>query len=123
MNKRNKLKEAIATVRGATALLLTFSSPFIVLGVIALGRVFNDGPDELFLMGYEPLYKFWGAQASNLDVVVFCVIAIICVCIVILRRYLHYKNDIEFLRSKGIYDINEDGKIDSFADDLFDENT
>ncbi len=120
IKKRNKFKEMAATVRGAVYLFCMYNSLFIVFGVISLSRIFEFGAGGEFRIGNVPIVKWMGAGASNLDVFLFCATGVVLVTIVIVRRYFYFRKDIELLRSKGIYDVNKDGKIDSFADNLFD---
>jgi len=119
--KRNRLAEVLATAKGVLVSLLSFGGFFIIFGVISLERIFNEGALGDFRLGNVPIPKWQGASASNLSVFIFCLVGIVAVVIAIVIRYFYYRKDLEYLRSRGIYDLNKDGKIDSFEDKWLDD--
>ena len=116
-----RIKEALATIKGAIFLFLIFGFPFILFGVISLGGIIYKGALEDFKIGNVEIPKFMGAGASYLDVFIFCIIGILAVAISIYARYRHHKATIDLLRSKGIHDYDGDGKIDNFTDKFLDD--
>ena len=122
MAKRDHISETQATIRGVLEIFFVWGLGFILLGVLALNAVLNGEWDERFTVGNVPIPKFYGAGASNLDMLIFCVIGLVCICVAIVRRYLYYRGIIETLRKKGIEDYDNDGRVDSFADDFLDED-
>ena len=119
--KRNHFKEALATAKAALYMFFLFGTFFIVIGVISLDRMLTIGPLEDFRLGNVPIPSWQGASASNVSIFVFCLVGLVTVAIAILLRYLYYRKDIEYLRNKGIYDVDEDGKIDTFKDKWLDD--
>ena len=81
----------------------------------------STGPLEDFRLGNVPIPSWQGASASNVSIFVFCGVGLVVVTLVIVLRYLYYRKDIEYLRSKGIYDVDEDGKMDTFKDKWLDD--
>jgi hypothetical protein len=118
---RSKVREALATVRGALFRFLVLAAPFIVIGVIALGRVLNDGPLEEFLVGSVPIPKFQGAGFNSIHVVVGCGVAIVALAIALTIRYFQHRGKLRALRSRGVTDFNGDGKPDVFTDRFLDD--
>jgi hypothetical protein len=98
-----------------------FGGVFIIFGVISLDRIFTMGPLEDFRIGNVPIPSWQGASASNVSVFIFCLVGLLTVVIAIVLRYLHHRKNLEYLRSKGIYDGDGDGKVDSFEDRWLDD--
>ena len=71
--RRNRIAETFATAWGAAKLVLIFGSPFLILGVISLGRIFSSGPFVQFALGDAYIPKFMDASATNLTVFSSCV--------------------------------------------------
>lgn len=117
--QRDHLVEFLATIRGAIGSFLITGSGFILLGVIALKGALAGDWHEPFLLGNVPIPTYYGAGASNSDVVIFCSVGILFLAIVIVRRYLYYRDVVEALRKKGITDYD---KVDSFADNFLDDD-
>ena len=118
---RDRSEERAATIGGALGMILLRGSPFILFGVISLDKVLNEDMHGPFRLGNVPIPYFDGAGATNLYVFSFCVFGFVAVLIAVLMRYLHYRKDLEYLRSKGIRDANNDGKVDSFGDSWLDD--
>lgn len=118
---RSKLRETLATLRGALFLFSVLGSFFFIFGVISLGRMLSGDPLGEFRLGNVPLPRWQGAGAANIHVFIFCLVGIVTVAVAIVIRYFYYRKTIEFMRSRGINDIDKDGKIDSFADKHWDD--
>ena len=119
--KRNHFLEALATAKAALSMFLILGSFFILFGVLSLDRMIRIGPLEDFRIGNVPIPSWQGASASNVSIFVLCLVGLVTVVVAIVMRYLHYRKDIEHLRSKGIYDVDEDGKMDMFKDKWLDD--
>ena len=102
-------------------LFLCFGSFFLLFGVIAIGRVVNEGPMETFRVGQTDIPKWLGAGATNLGVTLFCLAGLVVLVFCIILRYAQHRDALEFLRSRGIDDFDGDGKVDSFADSFLDD--
>ena len=118
---RDPVGEALATARGFLFLLVAFCFFPIILAVIALDRIRTYGPLERFQLGNTDIPWMYGSGASNLDVLIFSVAVVVALIIGIVIRYYYFREKIDFLRSKGMTDLNKDGQIDSFADDHIDD--
>jgi len=119
--KRNKLKEAYTTAKGAIILVLVYGFLFIIFGVISLDRIIENGSDQIFALGSVPIPKFLGAGATNLSVFLFSLAGFILIVFAVAVRYFQHKSKLKFMRENGIYDLNKDGKVDSFEDDFLDD--
>ncbi|MCC6559886.1 MAG: hypothetical protein IT478_00900 [Xanthomonadales bacterium] len=112
---------AFATLRAALAHFLAYASLFIVLGTIAVGRALTVGWLEPFRIGEVEVPKFMGTHASNVAVAVFCAVAVAAVAVGFVVRYFHSRSFLARLRSRGVTDINSDGKTDVFTDKFLDD--
>jgi hypothetical protein len=118
---RHHLEEIFAALRGSVFWFSVLGLPFIVLGVIALGRIDKDGPNGAFLVGNTPVPKFLGAGTSNLDVVIFCGVAVLAVAVGLVIRYFQHIEKLRFLRGRGVRDFDRDGKVDAYTDKFLDD--
>ena len=121
MFARFRLKEAVATARGALLYFTVYTFFFWLFGVIALGRVFTHGPLETFEVGSVPIPKWQGAGFTNLDVAIFCGVGILALAVAFIVRYVQHREKLQALRSRGIEDFNKDGKVDTFTDRFLDD--
>lgn len=120
---RDHIGEFFATTRGFLVMFIGFGFFPTVLGFIALSRVQTFGPLERFRLGNTEIPKFMGAGASNLDVLILCVVALVALVVGLVIRYFYFRDKLNYLRSKGFTDLNKDGLTDSFADDHIDDLT
>lgn len=121
MPSRSPTREALSTLGHGLLYFFGYSSPFWILGVIALGRVFTLGPMEVFLLGSVPIPKWQGAGFTNLDVVIFCGVGIFALVVAFVVRYVQHREKLRALRSRGVTDFNQDGKPDVFTDRFLDD--
>lgn len=119
--RRNRLSELLATARGAAKLVLIFGSPFLVFGVISLGRIYSSGPFSQFALGDVFIPKLMHPGATNLAVFSFCSAGLLLVVVAVLWRYFHHRKTLKYLRQKGVRDFDADGKTDNFADKFLDD--
>ena len=112
---------AFATLKAALLHFIAFSSLFLVLGVIAIGRALSHGWLEPFRIGNVEIPKLMGSHATNVAVAVFCAIAVVAIAVGYVVRYFHYRSFLARLRARGVTDINNDGKTDVFTDRFLDE--
>ena len=118
--KPTKLQLIYATISRSFGYYLLYNSLFIVLGVISIGAIITSGPLEPFKIGNTVIPRFI-VGGTNLSVALLCLVGIILVTFVFIRRYLHHRKTINFLRRKGLYDYDGDGKIDTFMDEFLDD--
>lgn len=112
---------ALATLRATVAWFFLYSFFFIVWGTIAVGRIIQFGAMEPFRLGSVEVPKLMGAHASNLSVAIFCGAAIATIAGGLLYRYLYFRSFLAKLRSKGVTDLNKDGKVDVYTDSFLDD--
>lgn len=112
---------ALATLRATLGWFLAYSGIFIVWGVIAVDRAIRLGPMERFRLGEVEVPKLMGGHASNLSVAIFCVVAIATIAASLAIRYFHYRSFLAKARSKGVTDLNGDGKVDVYTDNFLDD--
>ncbi len=118
---RNRIAELWATIRGAFFLFFSAGSLFIVFGVISLGRMIEFGAHSAFKLGNTEIPKWQGAGATNIGVFIMCTVGLLAVVVAILLRYQQHKKTLELFRSRGVTDMDGDGKVDSFADRFLDD--
>ena len=118
---RHRMAEALATVRGASLLVGVLASPFLVLGAFSLAAILRGDALSSFAIGQATPFKFMGAGATYLNVLIFCAIGFLSVLAVVVLRYRHHREMVEFLRARGVTDYDRDGRRDSFADRFLDD--
>lgn len=112
---------ALATLRATLAYFLAYSGIFIAWGVIAVDRAIRLGPMERFRLGDVEVPKLMGGHASNLVVAIFCGVAIATIAVGLAIRYAHSRTFLAKARSKGVTDLNGDGKVDVYTDRFLDD--
>lgn len=120
-NDRFRSTFALATLRATLRWFLAYAGIFIVWGVIAVDRVIRLGPMERFRLGDVEAPKLMGGHASNLAVAIFCGVAIVTIAVGLAIRYFHSRAFLARARSKGVTDLNGDGKVDVYTDRFLDD--
>jgi hypothetical protein len=118
---RSGVREFWSTAGHGLAYFFGLTSLFWIFGVIALDRAIKLGPMEVFRIGSVPIPKWEGAGFTNLDVLIFCGVAIVALAVALVVRYLHHRGKLRALRSRGITDFNQDGRRDVFTDRFLDD--
>jgi len=119
---RDKVSETIATIRGFFVKFFVFGLMFFILGTIALANALDSNWGGIFTLGNVPIPKFYGAGATNYQVFILCIVALVVLAFAIVSRYFYYRSIIQALREKGITDYDNDGQVDSFADSFLDDD-
>ena len=119
---RDKVSEVFATIRGFLVKFFLYGLIFFIFGTIALANAVDDGWNAIFLLGNVPIPKLYGAGATNYQVFILCAVALIALFLALISRYFYYRNVIQALREKGITDYDNDGEVDSFADNFLDDD-
>lgn len=115
------IEEIVAAIRGTLLWFTVLGSPFIVLGMIAIGRALDTGPLARFAILRRPFGTFLGAPVSNLDVAILCGMALVVLVVGLVVRYFQHREKLRFLRGRGIRDLDKDGQVDTYTDQFLDD--
>lgn len=121
MLKVSPTKAKIHTLKTFLQCFLGFNSLFIVFGVLSFSRIMKYGALEPFKIGEVIIPKIV-VGGTNLSVFLLCSVGLTVITTLLLYRYFYYRNIIKKLREAGIYDFDDDGKVDTFIDNFLDEN-
>ena len=123
VERRSKWVEALSTVKGALRLYFVsgFTILFIIFGVISAGGGISRGWMEPFLIGETWSPKFTGTGGTYMSVAMFALFGLIARAVFIAIRWYQLRWLIEEFRSRGAYDVNNDGRPDTFADKFLDD--
>jgi hypothetical protein len=116
-----RLRFALATMRGALWLVVLVGFPFALFAFLSLGQIFMRGAHAQFVLGTAYIPKFLSPSSTNLSVLMFSVVGLLAVVAAVVARYLYHRKTLLFLRRRGVYDYDKDGRTDSFADGFLDD--
>lgn len=121
--KRDRLVEALSTFRGALRLFFYsgYTLGFVLLGLLAAGRGYLDGWMEPFMIGQTWVPGITGTGGRNLSVVIYAVFGLLARAFFIGVRWYQLRWIILEFRKRGAYDVDGDGRTDSFADKFLDD--
>ena len=121
--RRDKLVEALSTLRGAVRLyvLSGYTIGFVIVGVIAAGRGVAEGWMEPFMYGKTWVPGYTGTGGTNLSVAIYAAFGLVARAVFIVIRWYQLRWIIEEFRKRGAYDVDGDGRTDTFADKFLDD--